>query len=192
MIVQLIYSGRRQFCPHGHDTWKHGRYLTNHGCRLCHLERSRAQRIAHPKRLRAYKRKWRQLNPVKRRRAEVRWRENNRVYDSLRGSLRRALYRAANLTEDEVASVVSYYGLGCVYCGAPMTGFDHLHPLSRGGVHEARNLAPACWACNSAKKAQPIWVMLRPVEYDHLVDTTWAGKVQEFRQKPNARLVPGR
>lgn len=40
----------------------------------------------------------------------------------------------------------------CAYCGATETiTIDHIMPLSRGGKHEAENLAPACLPCNSSK-----------------------------------------
>lgn len=40
----------------------------------------------------------------------------------------------------------------CIYCGSvENTTIDHIVPLSRGGKHEASNLAPACFSCNSSK-----------------------------------------
>jgi 5-methylcytosine-specific restriction endonuclease McrA len=40
----------------------------------------------------------------------------------------------------------------CVYCGSVENiTIDHIVPLSRGGKHEASNLAPACFSCNSSK-----------------------------------------
>lgn len=40
----------------------------------------------------------------------------------------------------------------CVYCGATeQITIDHVVPLSRGGKHEAENLAPACLPCNCSK-----------------------------------------
>jgi 5-methylcytosine-specific restriction endonuclease McrA len=46
----------------------------------------------------------------------------------------------------------------CAYCGAKLPeselAFDHMTPLSRGGVHSAANLAVACKLCNSMKGAR--------------------------------------
>jgi 5-methylcytosine-specific restriction endonuclease McrA len=172
----LIYTGRDQFCPNGHDTWQTGRYLRNRGCRLCHLSRSVTQRKLHPEQLRAYREKWARENIDLVRRLALEWRKKNRLYDSLRGSLRRAVYRVADIDPSSFDDLISYYGSQCVYCGDMMTGFDHLHPLSRGGEHTIENLAPACRSCNSAKKDRSIWFML----------------TKEFRVRPSAWLVPGR
>ena len=43
------------------------------------------------------------------------------------------------------------YGDVCAYCGDPATTFDHVRPLSRGGLHEVDNLVPACKPCNFEK-----------------------------------------
>ncbi|KAA6329713.1 CRISPR-associated endonuclease Cas9 [termite gut metagenome] len=44
----------------------------------------------------------------------------------------------------------------CIYCGNPMTEWDHLFPLvedrrSTGYISEIRNLVPACGKCNQSK-----------------------------------------
>jgi 5-methylcytosine-specific restriction endonuclease McrA len=42
----------------------------------------------------------------------------------------------------------------CAYCGSTTNvTIDHVIPLSRGGKHEADNLAPACLSCNCSKCA---------------------------------------
>lgn len=43
-------------------------------------------------------------------------------------------------------------GRTCTYCGGPGETVDHVVPLGRGGDNYEGNLAPACRACNSAKK----------------------------------------
>ena len=41
----------------------------------------------------------------------------------------------------------------CAYCGHALADtVDHIRPLARGGSNEIENLAPACRACNSAKR----------------------------------------
>jgi 5-methylcytosine-specific restriction endonuclease McrA len=40
----------------------------------------------------------------------------------------------------------------CAYCGATENiTVDHIVPISRGGTHEAENMAPACQRCNCSK-----------------------------------------
>lgn len=54
----------------------------------------------------------------------------------------------------------SYLGL-CVYClDVGGNTIDHVEPLSKGGTHSLDNIAPACFVCNSSKKATPLVVWL--------------------------------
>lgn len=39
----------------------------------------------------------------------------------------------------------------CGYCAAPAETVDHIHPRSRGGVHEWTNVVAACSRCNHHK-----------------------------------------
>jgi len=44
----------------------------------------------------------------------------------------------------------------CIFCGAPCSSVDHLHPMRRGGrltgyCNERWNAVPACATCNSSK-----------------------------------------
>lgn len=42
----------------------------------------------------------------------------------------------------------------CAYgCGRPGNTWDHIWPVSRGGISAPGNLVPACSSCNSSKKA---------------------------------------
>ncbi len=175
---QIVYSGRARFCLRGHDTWKGGRYASSSSCRTCSDELSARRRITHFSYLKKIKNRWYRNNPKKQKESMRKWRERNRLYDSLRGSHRRALIRSADLREEDMAEVVAYYGDECVYCGNPMTGFDHLHPLSRGGLHVVENLAPACFSCNSRKQDRSIWFMIGPS--------------MEMRVRPSSVYVLGR
>lgn len=49
------------------------------------------------------------------------------------------------------------FAVPCVYCGdtAP-TEVDHVFPVSRGGLSEWYNLAPACFLCNREKSDMPV------------------------------------
>ena len=40
----------------------------------------------------------------------------------------------------------------CQYCGRTAENVDHIHPRSRGGVHDWENVVAACRRCNSRKK----------------------------------------
>ncbi len=151
---------KARYCLRDHDTWSTGRYSNGGGCCVCGRAKSVQQRDEHPARLRASKRKWRLENPEKQKAAEVAWRQNNRLYDTLRGARRRAVQGNTRVSQDMAEEVIAYHGDKCVYCGDPMTGFDHLQPLSKGGLHIPENLAPCCQSCNSVKKDRPVWVML--------------------------------
>jgi len=68
---------------------------------------------------------------------------------------------APTLTKLQAQEVMDYYGPDCVYCAGSATGFDHLQPIAKGGLHEFYNLVPACGSCNSKKHVHPIWRMLQ-------------------------------
>jgi 5-methylcytosine-specific restriction endonuclease McrA len=102
------------------------------------------------------------------------WQQDNAAYVSAKVMER---YRKQErLSKDEAQSIFSYYGTQCVYCGALATGFDHLHPVSKGGRNIAENLAPACFPCNARKHNRPIWVMLAQVLEGG--DALWPTKIQ--------------
>ncbi|MDQ6650325.1 MAG: HNH endonuclease [Actinomycetota bacterium] len=44
----------------------------------------------------------------------------------------------------------------CVYCNAPATSIDHVHPRSRGGEHVWENVVSACGRCNHQKADRAI------------------------------------
>lgn len=39
----------------------------------------------------------------------------------------------------------------CAYCGAGANTLDHIHPKSKGGLHQTQNLVACCADCNLAK-----------------------------------------
>lgn len=41
--------------------------------------------------------------------------------------------------------------MACPYCADPVKEIDHIHPLSRGGVHGFQNLQMLCLDCNRSK-----------------------------------------
>jgi 5-methylcytosine-specific restriction endonuclease McrA len=65
---------------------------------------------------------------------------------------RRSVYRDGGVTTEEWEIILRRFKNCCAYCcsGGAMT-MDHVVPLSKGGVHAANNVVPACRKCNSAK-----------------------------------------
>lgn len=54
----------------------------------------------------------------------------------------------------EWTAICASYAFRCVYCGKKSKELtqDHVIPLSKGGLHTADNVVPACRPCNSGKK----------------------------------------
>lgn len=48
-------------------------------------------------------------------------------------------------------TVLQRDGHRCAYCAGPADTVDHIHPRSRGGVHEWTNVVAACSRCNHHK-----------------------------------------
>lgn len=48
-------------------------------------------------------------------------------------------------------TVLQRDGHRCAYCAAPADTIDHVHPRSRGGIHEWTNVVAACSRCNHRK-----------------------------------------
>lgn len=129
-----------------------------------------AYRLAHAVRRRQCARDWRATNR-ERARAAVRsyahrnrdrlkerrrdYRDRNR--DVIRASNQRHRARRKNapindFTAREWREIKAAYRQRCAYCGRRRDlTVDHVIPLSRGGDHTARNVAPACGSCNSRK-----------------------------------------
>lgn len=117
--------------------------------------RRRARYYADPSRAVAEANRWNRENPDRRR-------EIKRKYDqaNLAGTVRESVRRryatrkgapAIHFTPDQLAQRAAYFGHKCWMCGDPMTEWDHVKPLSRGGWHCLSNLRPACRSCNARK-----------------------------------------
>jgi len=52
----------------------------------------------------------------------------------------------------------------CAYCDRAATTWDHVNPVSKGGLTEPGNMLPACVSCNSSKHDLPfhIWANRAP------------------------------
>lgn len=98
-------------------------------------------------------RRVRKDNPEGERAKKRRYREKNRESVAAREREKTYARRAKQRCSPELAKLMAeLVMLPCVYCGATgRTTIDHIVPLSRGGKHEASNLAPACLPCNASK-----------------------------------------
>lgn len=113
---------------------------------------NRAWRQANVDRARAYSRKWQLANPDKYKASRSKWNQANRDKHREEVARRRALERSAPI---EIELIRELLGSPCAYCGSlEYIEIDHIVPLSRGGLHEPENLAPACRSCNRSKGAK--------------------------------------
>lgn len=135
----------------------------------------REYRLSHPEQVSAAYAKWREANREhvaaygKHYREThkkqiylqiLRWKKNNpakvRAYHLKRIEM---TGKQRRLPQHEWLVIKQRYYSRCVYCGAsdrPLTQ-DHVIPLSKGGLHDASNVVPACRQCNSRKR-DDIWV----------------------------------
>ena len=67
----------------------------------------------------------------------------------------------------------------CAYCAAPADTVDHVHPRSRGGLHQWTNVVAACSRCNHRKADR----LLSEIGWQLLVPPTVP--------RPGTGLLPG-
>lgn len=63
----------------------------------------------------------------------------------------------------------------CAYCGeGPATTWDHIVPVSQGGLTEPGNVVPACVSCNSSKRDRDVveWARERGLDLGGVGDVT--------------------
>jgi 5-methylcytosine-specific restriction endonuclease McrA len=87
--------------------------------------------------------------------------------NALKQRHRAAVYRARRLGAKGCHTLVQWmarvrlYSWKCFYCGVKLNRKtltkDHRKPLSKGGSDFARNLVPACKACNSGKSGRRLY-----------------------------------
>jgi len=104
-------------------------------------------------RVRVSMQQWRQANPDKERERKRRYRIKNAEAVNKREREKTYARRAQQPYSPELAQLMAQLvQQPCAYCGATESiTIDHVVPLSKGGKHEASNLAPACFPCNSSK-----------------------------------------
>lgn len=81
------------------------------------------------------------------------WLEAKRWRESRRRCRKRDL--SDTLTYEQWKSACEWFDDHCAYCGQEVfLTEDHLVPLSKGGPRTVLNIIPACFACNSSKRAK--------------------------------------
>lgn len=125
----------RETQPHYHRDW----YRQN-------IEKGRAA-------ARESMRAFRKANPNRDKEIRRRYRKNNAEAVARRERENTYARRARQPYSKELATFMADLVLQpCAYCSATEDiTIDHVVPLSRGGKHEASNLASCCRSCNSSK-----------------------------------------
>jgi 5-methylcytosine-specific restriction endonuclease McrA len=62
---------------------------------------------------------------------------------------------------DAQVMILEDFGGQCAYCNSKASSWDHVVPVSRGGLTEPYNIVPACFSCNSSKGSKNVWDWLR-------------------------------
>jgi HNH endonuclease len=92
-------------------------------------------------------RAWRIANP-----------ERKREHGRRRAALMKKIHRAGSIPVELLNAKLAYWGFRCWIAGPACTvepeQWDHVKPLSKGGLHLLANLRPACAPCNTSKKAR--------------------------------------
>lgn len=136
--------------------------------RAAHLEEHRAAVAryvaAHPEKARAAVLRYQAANPEKAPARAVAWSAANPE----RRADARSLRRGAKVCDHPACLVIGPTALAwqtnthvCYLCGTPVwqgvnLHMDHVVPISRGGIHCADNLRPACADCNLRKHAKVV------------------------------------
>lgn len=119
-------------------------------------ERARVYYAANPHKKAEYTRRTTAQNTERHRK----WREQNR--ERFRAILSASNYKRRQLVKGGMTGLQTKAWFDaqkkvCHWCGkkcADLPTIDHVIPLARGGMHEARNLVIACKPCNSRKHAK--------------------------------------
>ena len=79
-----------------------------------------------------------------------------KIHGSAHSVFRQSVYSAGDLTSSEWNAIVEAHENICHYCDDPAEHLDHIHPISRGGLHTASNVVPACAPCNLSKGSKTL------------------------------------
>jgi hypothetical protein len=121
--------------------------------------RVRAWETANKERRNQYLREYNKQHPEKKRERQRRWAQSPRGKERLRVKKLRliAAYELEVLSAEGLDLKWEFWGGRCWMCGKKATTWDHVKPLSRGGLHCLANLRPACVSCNSSKRDRWPW-----------------------------------
>ena len=86
------------------------------------------------------------------------WQKKNPGMVRARQQRRLVRMTSGDLTPAQWDGIVRAFGGRCAYCGTVPRRIeqDHILPLSRGGVHSAYNVVPACRSCNAHKAGRTV------------------------------------
>ena len=126
------------------------RYHAEHADAIC--ARKRAQRLNDPQHVRAIALAARQRNP------------EESAAKVMRYYVRRNHGTGNDVTAEQWKEIKAAFDYRCAYCGRKMRALtmDHIIPLSKGGLHTASNIVPACKSCNSKKGERSPLVPVQP------------------------------
>ncbi len=125
----------------------------------------------HKEKHREHNKNWAKANPEKRRKTIATWRNKNPEYGKnwrknnkekikhyTQNRRARVLGNGGELTKEEWAAILDFYGHKCLCCGRDdvKLTIDHVLPIFHGGKHSADNVQPLCGPCNSRKKDKHI------------------------------------
>lgn len=90
-------------------------------------------------------------------------------------AIRRGLTSEHPGTSPRLRSIL--LGFPCYICGKPSEHIDHIYPVSRGGIDEPQNVAPACAFCNLSKHDKTLeeW---KPGQASELYESAFASQAQ--------------
>lgn len=133
---------------------------------VCQLVQNEQRRYwsKHPEELAIYKRQQSLAN--------YRWRymvdPEFRLYHRQKSRRRKAQMRnstAYQLTGKQVRRRFAEFDHRCAYCGSEGDlHIEHVHPISKGGIHALSNIVPACQSCNYRKHTSEVdqWYRAQP------------------------------
>lgn len=127
----------------------------------------------HPDRAKAINKHWLDAHPeYEPARAKQRWadpdsRAKQRGYNQICEQRRRVAEKSpgeAALTTAQWREIRAWFDGRCAYCFAEVAKpeIDHVIAVSRGGLHVASNVAPACRWCNRSKNGRDLMEWLFP------------------------------
>lgn len=162
--------------------WEKGGYFKAN-CKVCDRAKSAKYRQDHLEQTRQTVRDWRKVNqdydrnrydknPVKKRAANKRWRDNNPLQAQVRHKRRKAIKKNAigTYTVNDIQELYRDQEGRCAYCGISIypdipndIHLDHVIPIVSGGSNHIDNLVLSCEFCNLSKKDRPLkkWLEIR-------------------------------